>query len=71
MRQRRQHPQQSGVANEGVELAPALEQARPQTIEGVEIGQIAGNKRRRAAQGADLVVEFLERALCAGQRDDM
>ena len=42
-----------------------------ETVEGVEILEVARNQRRLAAERADLVVEVLERALRAGQRDHM
>ena len=40
-------------------------------IERLAVLEIAGHERRLPAEPADLVVEFFERTLCAGQRHDM
>ncbi len=71
MGERRQRPEHAGVADECVELAPALEERGAEPVERVEIGEVAGNERRFAAQRANLVVEFFKRALGARERDDM
>ena len=71
MGNRRQRPENPGVADQNVELAPALVNRGAEAVEGLEILDVAGNQRRLAAQLADGVVQFLERALGAGQRDDM
>ncbi len=68
---RRDRAEQAGIADEHVELAEALVERRPQPIESVEVLQIEGYERRARTGGADLVVEFLERALRAGQRHDV
>jgi hypothetical protein len=44
---------------------------RAEPIDRVEIPEVGGNQRRRAAEPADRVVEFFERALRARQCDDM
>ena len=64
-------PSNPGVADENVELAPALENRRAEPVERREIGDVAGNQRRLGAERADFVVELLQRALRARQRDDM
>ena len=72
MAERRHRPKRAGVADENVELAPALVDRCPQPVERVEIRDVAGRQRRRlAAFGADRIVEVLERALGAGEGDDM
>ena len=71
MRNRRQRPEDSGVADQNVELAPAPVNRGAESVEGLEILDVARNQRRLAAQLADGVVQFFERALGAGKRDDM
>ena len=73
--QRRQDAENAGVADEGVEPAPAsIERlAQPVDRRHGRAGRAArawpGSPRR--AERADLVVELLERALGARERDDM
>ena len=69
MTERRQRTQNAGIANQNVELAPALEDRRAQPVDGVEIGQIERNERGFAADLADLVIDFLQAAHSAGDQD--
>ena len=69
--QRRQRTEDAGVADEDVELAPALEQRRPELIDLVALAEIELQQRRLAAARADLVVELLERADGARGDDDV
>ena len=73
--ERRQRPQRAGVADQRVEPAPALVQGLAEPIDGGEVAQIAGDQCRRrfdvGAQGANFVVELLQRALGAGEGDDV
>ena len=71
MARRRQRPEQAGVADENIELAPALEDRGAEPVERRKIGDVAGNERRLAAERADFVIQRFERALGAGQGDDM
>ncbi len=67
--QRRQRPEDAGVADEDVELAPALEQRRPELIDLVALGEVELQQRRLAAALADLVVELLRaRRWCVRRR---
>ena len=70
--ERRHRPEGAGVADENVELAPALVRiARAEPVERIEILDVARHQGRLAAVRADCIVEIFERALGAGQRDDV
>ena len=75
MRERRDRAEHAGIADENVEPAPALMDRPAEPVERVVIPEIAGDQRRRRLVGrpqrADGVVEFLQRALGAGEGDDM
>ena len=71
MGQRRERPENPAISHENVEPAETVEQGRAEPVERVEVGEVARDQRRLAAHRADLVVEFVERALRAGERDDM
>ena len=68
-------PEHAGGADENVEAPPAPVQRLAEPVDGGKIAQIAGHQRRRGldvgAQRANLVVEFLQPALGARQRDDV
>ena len=75
MVQRRQDAEHAGVADEGVEPAPASIERLAQSVDRRMVAQIERHERGRVlhagAERANLVVELLERALGARQRDDM
>ena len=71
MGQRRDLAEKAGIAEQDVELAPALVDRGAEPVEGVVILEVERHERRGRAGGADLVVELLERALRAGERDHM
>ncbi len=66
-------PSGAGVAEQGVEPAPAVVDRAAEPVERVEIGKVERNQRCAGAgrRGADFVVEFLEPALGARDRDHM
>ncbi len=59
------------LADQNVELLPALEDRRAQPVDGGEILEVGGNQGGGAAELLDLVVEFLKAALGARHGDDM
>ena len=71
--ERRQRAQHARGADEDVETAPALVQCLAEPIDGGKVAQIARRQRRWSfdvgAQRANLVVEFLQPALCSRQCD--
>src|SRR5690606_2041599 len=69
--QRRERAQDAGIADENVELAPALKQRRTELIDLVAFAQVELQQRCLATEIADLVIEFLERSDGAGADDDM
>ena len=64
-------PRRPALPSEDVELAPALVDRGAEAVEGVVILEIERHEGRRRSGGADLVVELLERALRARERDHM
>ena len=61
----------AGIADQPVELAPALEDRRAQPVDAVAVAQIERHERRFAAGRLDVVVEFFETAHRARDGDDM
>ena len=59
------------IADEDVELAPALVDRRAEPVEGIEILEVEGTSVAAAPSAPDLVVELFERALRAGERNDV
>jgi hypothetical protein len=71
MSQRRQRPEDAGVADEHVELAPALVDGGAQGIDLVVGLEVEREQRGAAATGPYLVVDLLERAGGAADQDQM
>ena len=71
MGKRRHRPEHAGIANENIELAPAFENRGAEAVERLEILEVARHQGRFASRAPDRIVEFLERALGAGERDHM
>src|SRR5688572_15000384 len=71
MGQRRHFAENARVADQDVELAPALVDGTAEAINGVEIREVDRDERSGAAKGANLVVELFEGALRAGEGDHM
>ena len=71
MRKRRELAEHAGIAHQDIELLPALEDGSAQPVDGRIVGHVHGNQRGGAAQRLNLVVEFLECALGAGDGHDM
>ena len=71
MVQRRQHAQLRRVRHQHVEPAEALEHRGAHAVDGVEVAQIARHQDASRTGGADLVVQFLERALGARSDDQL
>src|SRR5690606_17348442 len=67
----RQRPKDAGIADQDVELAPALVQGGAERIELVAVAKIELEQRRRAADFPHLVVDLLERTLGAGEQHDV
>ena len=71
MRQRRHRAEHTGIAEKGVEPAPALIDRGAEAIERCEIFQIERNERGAAAGFLDFVVDIFEPADRARDEDDM
>ena len=71
MAQRRQRPQDAGVADQDVELPPALVDGGPKRVDLVAVLEVEGEQRGVAAEVADLVVQLLQRAGGAPDQDQM
>ena len=63
--------EQAGIGDEDVELAPALVDRAAEPVDAAHVGEVERHEGRRAARRLDLVVEFLEAADRAGDRDDV
>src|SRR5439155_14384920 len=61
----------AGVADEDIELAPALVDGRPQRVDLVMHFEVQGEQRGAAAAGPDLIVDLLEGAGSAADQDQM
>ena len=75
MVQRGEDAKNAGVADKGVEPSPAAIERFAEPVDRGEVAQVHRRERRGTVlvrpKGADLVVEFLERALRAGERHHM
>jgi len=71
MGERRDDAKRTGIAEEGVEPAPALEDRGAQPVDGVELAQVQRHECRGAALATDRVVGLLETAHRARDADDM
>ena len=71
MGQRRQRPEDAGIGEQDVELAPALQQGRAELLDRRRVAEIDRHQRRAAADRVDLVIELFERARGPRQRHDM
>ena len=72
--ERRKHTERPRIADESVEPAPAAVKRLAKPIDRVPIAQVDRHECRgflAGPQRLDLVVQFLERALRAGERHDM
>src|SRR4029453_18331923 len=63
--------QYAGIADEDIKLAPAFMDGHTEPVEGGKILDVGRHQSGRAAHRLDLVIEFLEPALSAGEGDDM
>src|SRR5215510_13986116 len=71
MAQRREWAQHPGIADENVELAPALKNGGTQGVDPIVLIEVEGQERGRAPELADLVVDLLECASCAPHENEM
>ena len=69
--QRRQRPEDAGVADENVELAPALVERWAELVDFVALADVEFEERCLAAKSADLVVELFQPADGARGDDDV
>ena len=66
-----ERPEHAGIADQHVEPAVALVERQRQPVDAVEVLQVERHQRRRAAGGLDRVVELLQPADGARDRDHM
>ena len=71
MAERRQRPQDAGVADQDVELLPALVDGGAEGVDLFEPLQVQGEQGGTAAQALDLVVELLQRTGGAPDQDQV
>ncbi len=69
MPERHQLAEHAGIADEHVEPAPALVDRGAEAVDGVVVAQVEGDEGGRAARRPHGIVEILEGALRAGDRD--
>jgi hypothetical protein len=67
----RERPEDAGVADQDVELLPALIDRGPERVDLVEPFEVQGEERGAAASPADLVVQLLQRAGGAPDQDQV
>ena len=71
MGERRELAKDAGIADQDIELFPALENGSTETVNRRIVLDVGGHKRGRAAKGLYLIIEFFEAALGAGKGDDV
>ncbi len=71
MGERREAPENGGIADQHVEPAEALVEGRPERIDPLAVGQVEGDERGLAAALPDRVVDLLERLAGAGDEQHM
>ncbi len=69
--ERRQAPENGGVADQHVEPAEALIERRSERIDGLAVGEVERNERRLAARGPDRVVDLFKRFAVARKQQHM
>src|SRR5262245_35730678 len=71
MAERGQRPKNAGIADQHVEPSETLVQREAEPVDALVVLEVEGYEGGRAAQGLDRVVELLESADRARERDDM
>src|SRR5258708_12726097 len=71
MAERGQRPKNAGIADHHVESSEALVQGRAEPIDALVILEVERHERGRTTQGLDRVIELLEPADRARERDNM
>ena len=71
MGDRREFAEHARIAEQDIELAPALVDRGAEPVDRVEILDVHRHQCGRRSLGANLVVEGFERALCTGQSHDV
>ena len=71
MAERRERPENAGIADQDVEPAEALVQRKPEPVDALVVLEVERHQRGGAAERLDRVVELLEPADGAGDGDDV